>query len=147
MYFVCANALEAEGDSQGAFQIYFNTLQMTNGKNASKYQKESTALLVNAVKGPEVINLEEVMLLDAIKDLKKSAKQLFEFVELFMKADVAAFKKGAQKMKKLMDEHKIAMDQAVLKKQYIDICTLASKSDSSEMKIPFKDLQKLLDVK
>ena len=89
---------------------------MTNGKNASKYQKESTALLVNAVKGPEVINLEEVMLLDAVKELKKSAKPLFEFVELFMKADVAAFKKGAQKMKKLMDEHKIAMDQAVLKK-------------------------------
>jgi hypothetical protein len=48
-------------------------------------------------------------------------------VDLFMKADVAAFKKSVSKMKKVMDENKIAMDQAVLKKQYVDICTLANK--------------------
>jgi len=33
-----------------------------------------------------------------------------------MKADVAAFKKSLSKMNKLMDEHKIQMDQAVMKK-------------------------------
>lgn len=94
-----------------------------------------------------MINFEEVLLLDVVTDLKKSAKQLFEFLDLFMKADVAAFKKSALKMKKLMDEHKINMDQAVIKKQYVDICTLAKKSNTSEMQMSFKDLQKLLDVK
>jgi hypothetical protein len=33
-----------------------------------------------------------------------------------MKADVATFKKSVSKMNKLMDEHKIQMDQAVMKK-------------------------------
>ena len=87
------------------------------------------------------------MVLDVVSDLKNSAKSLFEFIDLFTKADVATFKKSAAKMKKLMDEHKINMDQAVLKKQYVDVCTLANKNNTAEMKMSFKDLQKLLDIK
>ena len=147
LYTECAKSLDLDGDSQGAFKIYFECLSDVNAKNASKYQTEATALLVNAVKGPQVINFEEVMVLDVVQDLKNSAKALFEFIDLFTKADVATFKKSATKMKKLMDEHKINMDQAVLKKQYVDVCTLANKNNTSEMKMPFKDLQKLLDIK
>jgi hypothetical protein len=47
-----------------------------------------------------------------------------------MKADVATFKKSVSKMNKLMDEHKIQMDQVVMKKQYVDICTMANKSET-----------------
>jgi hypothetical protein len=63
--------------------------------------------------------------------LKKTSKPLFDLVDLFMKADVATFKKSLSKMNKLMDEHKIQMDQAVMKKQYVDICTMANKSENA----------------
>jgi len=88
-----------------------------------------------------VIYLEEVMVVAAVQDLKKSSKDLFDFVDLFLKADVAAFKKSVAKAKKVMDSQKIDMEQAVLKKQYIDVCSI--KSD----RVTFKDLSKLLDIK
>ena len=43
------------------------------------------------------------MMVDAVQDLKKTSKELFEFVDLFLKADVAAFKKNLSKMNKLME--------------------------------------------
>ena len=88
-----------------------------------------------------MIYLEEVMVVAAVQDLKKSSKELFDFVDLFLKADVAAFKKSVAKAKKVMDSQKIDMEQAVLKKQYIDFCSI--KSD----RFSFKDLSKLLDIK
>jgi len=50
-----------------------------------------------------VIYLEEVMVIAAVQDLKKSSKELFDFVDLFLKADVASFKKSVAKAKKVMD--------------------------------------------
>ena len=85
LYNECAKALDTQGDSQGAFEIYYKYLQLVNMKDASKYQGESTALVINAVKGPKVINFEEILVLEVVSELKKSAKNLFEFVDLFVK--------------------------------------------------------------
>ena len=52
LYTECAKSLDLDGDSQGAFAIYFESLLDINAKNASKYQSQATALLTNAVKGP-----------------------------------------------------------------------------------------------
>ena len=98
LYIECAQALDQDGDAQGAFNLYFHSLSLIDAKNASKYQKEAEKLIVNAVKGPQVINFEEIMMVDAVQDLKKTSKELFEFVDLFLKADVAAFKKNLSKM-------------------------------------------------
>lgn len=103
LYIECAQALDQDGDAQGAFNLYFHSLSLIDAKNASKYQKEAEKLIVNAVKGPQVINFEEIMMVDAVQDLKKTSKELFEFVDLFLKADVAAFKKNLSKMNKLME--------------------------------------------
>jgi phage antirepressor YoqD-like protein len=81
------------------------------------------------------------MVIDAVQELKKTSKDLIEFMELFLKADVATFKKSMAKMKKVMDAQKIEAEQAILKKQYIDVCSIQGES------ISFKDLAKLLDTK
>ena len=81
------------------------------------------------------------MVVAAVQDLKKSSKDLFDFVDLFLKADVAAFKKSVASAKKVMETQKIDMEQAILKKQYIDICSMKSSV------VSFKDLSKLLDIK
>ena len=98
-------------------------------------------MIANAIKGPQVIHFEEIMTLSAVQDLKKSSKELLEFMDLFLKADVATFKKSLSKMKKLMEAHRIEQEQAILKKQYIDLCSI----QGSEMS--FKELAKLLDIK
>ena len=116
LYIECAKALDGEGDAQGAFNLYFHSLSLVDAKSTSKYQKEAEVLISNAIKGPQVIYLEEVMLIAAVQDLKKTSKDLFEFVDLFLKADVAAFKKSVAKAKKVMDTHKIGLEEAILKK-------------------------------
>ena len=141
LYISCAQALDKEGDSQGAFNLYFYCLSLVDAKNASKYQKDSEKLIINAIKGPKVINFEEIMLVDAVKDLKKTSKELFEFIDLFLKADVASFKKSIAKAKKLMDTHGISAEEATLKKQYIDVCSIKGEVMKN------KDLAKLLDIK
>lgn len=78
--------------------------------------------------------------------MKKTSKPLFDLVDLFLKADVAAFRKSVAKMNKLLDEHKINLDQAVMKKQFVDICTLANKNENSEISMSMKDLKKILDI-
>lgn len=37
------------------------------------------------------------MLIEAVQDLKKTSKDLFEFVNIFLKADVKAFKSSMAK--------------------------------------------------
>ena len=46
--------------------MYFYCLSLVDAKNASKYQKDSEKLIINAIKGPKVINFEEIMLVDAV---------------------------------------------------------------------------------
>jgi hypothetical protein len=103
LYIECAKALDTEGDAGGAFDLYFHSLSLVDAKSSSKYQKEAEKLIANAIKGPQVIYLEEIMTIAAVQDLKKSSKELFDFVDLFLKADVAAFKKDVSKMKKVME--------------------------------------------
>ena len=93
LYIECAKALDAEGDAGGAFDLYFHSLSLVDAKSSSKYKKEAEKLIANAIKGPKVIYLEEIMVIAAVQDLKKSSKELFDFVDLFLKGDVAAFKK------------------------------------------------------
>jgi hypothetical protein len=37
LYFESAQALDTEGDAQGAFNLYFTSLSLVDAKNASKY--------------------------------------------------------------------------------------------------------------
>ena len=62
-------------------------------------------------------------------------------MDLFLKGDVAAFKKNISSMKKVMEAQSISIEQATLKKQYIDVCSIQSET------ISFKNLGKLLDIK
>lgn len=52
LYIECAKALDSEGDTQGAFNLYFHSLSLVDAKSTSKYQKEAETLVVNAIKGP-----------------------------------------------------------------------------------------------
>jgi hypothetical protein len=65
--------------------------------------------LTHAIKAPEIINFEEILLIDAVNDLKNSAKGLYSLVELYIQKDIKVFKKEIEKMKKLLKEKNLSM--------------------------------------
>ena len=65
---------------------------------------------MTALKSPEVINIEEIMLLDAVQELKSSSKDVFNLVDLVVSADMAKFKKEINNYNKLMEAHKVSKE-------------------------------------
>jgi hypothetical protein len=48
-------------------------------------------MIVSALRSSNTLRLEEVLLFDAVKDLKDSSKQIFELLELTISADMKTF--------------------------------------------------------
>lgn len=69
---------------------------------------EAENLILTALKSPQVINLEEIMLLDAVKELKESSKELFNLVDIVVSSDMTNFKKELEKFSKLLEAHKVS---------------------------------------
>lgn len=104
LYFTAAQVLEKANDFTGAFKVYYETFRLIDDKESDKVKSEAERLIIAAIKSPEVINFKEIMQIKAVQDLKKSAKQLFEFLEAFLNKDIAAFRKDLGKMKQLMEK-------------------------------------------
>lgn len=70
LYIQCAKALDQEGDSNGSFKVYFQAFKMINSLNAKEskeqYKASAESFVLTALKAGEVINLEEIILLDAV---------------------------------------------------------------------------------
>lgn len=152
LYIECAKILDKEGDS-GAFPLYYHALKLFDEdqnlrsqykKNKMEsYQSEAEKLVINAIKSPEIVNFEEVIALEAIQDLKKTSKLIFDFVDLFLLKEMAQFKTDIKSFQKLMDDHVVTMEMAIQKKQYIQICSL----DLAQKQIyTFKECASLLDI-
>ena len=60
-----------------------------------------------AIKAPEVVNIEEIMALDAVKDLKNTSKDIFNFVEHIVSSDISQFEKSLSSYKALMEKNKM----------------------------------------
>ena len=66
LYIKCAKALDGENDTTGAFKIYYEAIKIVDTKNsisATDREKAVSQMLVQAIKSPEIINFEEIMLL------------------------------------------------------------------------------------
>lgn len=72
LYIACAQGLEHAKDSTGAVQVYMEALRLvdTSSKNkqADQSRKQHTErLIVSAIKSPQTINFEEILLLDSVQ--------------------------------------------------------------------------------
>ena len=45
-----------------------------------------------SIKSPKIVNFEEIIMLDFVKEIKESAKALFDLMQLFLEKDIAQFK-------------------------------------------------------
>jgi hypothetical protein len=41
-----------------------------------------------AIKSPKIVNFEEIIMLDFVKEIKESAKSLFDLLQLFLEKDM-----------------------------------------------------------
>jgi hypothetical protein len=63
------------------------------------------------------------MALDAVKELKNSSKEIFNFVDLIVSSEMSAFSKDVAKYKQLMDKNKMNQQMLIEKKRFIQICS------------------------
>lgn len=75
LYICCAEGLEQAKDSTGAVQVYMEALKLVSSgqknKQGDQSKKEHTErLIVNAIKSPQTINFEEILLIDAVKQFR-----------------------------------------------------------------------------
>ena len=110
-------------------------------KSSSGFKGEAEELVMAAIKAPEVVNIEEILTLDAVKELKNSSKEVFSLVDLIVKSDIANFQKQLAQYKSLMEKNKMTADMLVEKKRFIEIC-----SQDIEV-LSFADLAKMLNLK
>ena len=79
-----------------------------NKKKAVKADTKDHAaverMVVNAIKAPKILNFEEILVLDLVKDIQTSNKELFAFIDLLVKKDMATFKKELSAHKALMQK-------------------------------------------
>jgi len=101
--------------------------------------------VIAALKSPEVINLEEIMLLDAVKELKQSSQKIFNLVNAVTTQDIKAFTKDLDSYKALLDQHRITRDMLLEKKRFITICSMGFESSAGNV-LTFKELGGLLDL-
>ena len=57
-------------------------------KKAAKADTKDLAaverMVVNAIKAPKILNFEEILVLDLVKDIQTSNKELFAFIDLLV---------------------------------------------------------------
>jgi hypothetical protein len=61
----------SEGDHTGAFKVQYEAFRIL--KSGKVDQSHAEYLLISAIKSPQVINLEEIMLLANVQELKKNS--------------------------------------------------------------------------
>ena len=130
LYVECARLLHGEGDATYAFKLFYEAARLVDNKTGSitAAQNADTAkdMIVSAIKSPEILNFEEIIALTIVQDLKKQATKIYALLDLFAEKDMASFKKSLGAQKAVLKEHNVSEDEALLKKQYVQACTLTA---------------------
>jgi hypothetical protein len=92
---------------------------------------------------PTVIDFADILQLNAVKYLQGKNKQVFDFMSLFTSTDSKQFEAKVSGFKNLMEQEKLAMEDVIKKKQYVQICSL--KLENSNHK--YADLASILNIK
>lgn len=81
-------------------------------------------MIFSALKSANTLRLEEVLLFDAIKDLKNSSKQIYQLLELTISADMKKFSAELKQYKQLLQQYNVDEAEMLAKKQFLTVCSL-----------------------
>lgn len=122
LYVKSAQALETEQDTQGAFKVYFQAFKLIDSlgvKDKKALNMSAQNLVINALKSQEIINLEEVMILESVKDLKNTSKEVFSLAEFIISSDMAKVSKELDTYNKTIQSHQMTKELLLEKKRHI----------------------------
>lgn len=89
-----------------------------------------------------MINFEELLDLKTIKALESKHQDVFKFLNLFTKTDAKNFNKELSQFDKLMKAEGLTKEEIVLKKSYVQICSL----NTDKTKFLYSELATLLNI-
>lgn len=141
----CALALDRNNEPVAAFQAmlaYLRLFQKSPETELAQSTAEAKRCVILAVKVPTVIDFKDILKLDAVKHLQGRDKEVFDFMSLFTQTDSKQFEGGVKRFQRLMDEEKLAREDVIRKKQYVQICALSLESSNHH----FEDLASTLNI-
>jgi len=139
-----ATVLDGEKDV-GAFKVmqaYLRQFQKATDSQIATTEREASRCVVLAIKTHDVINIEEVLDLRAVKQLQSKNKDLFAFLNLFTNTDAKDFKQQLSKFSKLMENEGLQADEILVKKSYVQICSLSTENSNFK----YTELSQLLNI-
>jgi len=113
-----------------------------NTANMAPIEPHARRCVILAIKTIRVINFEELLDLKAIKALESKHQDVFKFLNLFTKTDAKNFLKELTQFDKLMAAEGLNKDDMILKKTYVQICSL--NTDKTNFK--YAELATLLNI-
>lgn len=113
---------------------------------ANKTEQEAKRCVILGVRVPTVIDFADILKLNAVKHLQgnKDMKEVFDFMSLFTSTEAKEFEGKVKTYTKLMSEEKLALEDVIKKKQYVQICSLKLDKSSN---FKYDELAAVLNIK
>jgi len=87
-------------------------------------ENDSRRCVILAIKAVDVINFAELLALPAIKQLTQKHSKVSSLLNLFTSASAQDFKTKLSEYSDLMSNEGLTEHELVIKKSYVEICTL-----------------------
>jgi len=105
-------------------------------------ERDARRCVILAIKAVDVINFEELLDLQAIKQLSGANEEVLKLLNLFTTTDAKGFEAQINKFAKLMKEEGLTKEELIVKKSYVQICSLSTDVTN----FAYSDLAKLLNI-
>jgi len=144
LYKRVGQVLDRQGLSSSAFHVMYSYLRLFEETDSALASAEDDARrsVILAIKAVDVVNFAELVYLPAIKQLTNKHAKVFSLLNLFTQASAADFKKQLNEYRDLMQSEGLTEQELVVKKSYVQICTL----NTQVTNFSYTDLAQLLNV-
>ena len=144
LYQTVGRALDQIGEASAAFKLIHAYLKLYKEGDADLAQTEDDArrCVILAIKAVNVINFAELEDLASVKLLTKKHQKVFSLLSLFTQATAKEFKGRLGDYRELMGKEGLTEQELIVKKSYVQICTL----NTQVTNFTYSELAELLNV-
>eukprot|EP00442_Polarella_glacialis_P027419 CAMPEP_0115090088 /NCGR_PEP_ID=MMETSP0227-20121206/25166_1 /TAXON_ID=89957 /ORGANISM="Polarella glacialis, Strain CCMP 1383" /LENGTH=415 /DNA_ID=CAMNT_0002481057 /DNA_START=132 /DNA_END=1379 /DNA_ORIENTATION=+ len=131
LYFDISTYLRALGKKVDAFTYLKQYHQLFKGESAENMSKKQVQdatiqLIKDAVQLPAVIQFDDILVLDTVKELGKTKQDgLVKLCEVFYSGDVKSLQDFQKKNEALFKEHELVFEDAMAKMRLLTLATVA----------------------
>ena len=105
-------------------------------------ERDTRRCVILAIKAVDVINFEELLDLQAIKQLTGTHQEVSKLLNLFTSTDAKKFEAQLGQFETLMEEEGLTKEELIIKKSYVQVCSLSTEKTN----FAYSELAKLLNI-